>query len=133
MRRLESRYSRRASGLAIGVYWALWHIPLWLVTVTWAGDLIAEVLLIAAINTVALSVFFAFLYHRSGQSLPVVIVLHLMCNMMTTQVSAVIWDHQVLLIAISTLFTVCLAVAIAKWGRWEDGARAVPEGEPTTG
>ena len=121
LRRLESRRSRPASALILGLYWAAWHVPIWLTTVTWAGDLAVVVLLIAAINTVALSLIFAFLYHRSGQSLPAVILLHFMTNTITGQMPAVLHDHHILLLGISMTLCVCMAVLIARRGKWEDG------------
>jgi uncharacterized protein len=73
LRRLYSHYSQLTSALIIGVYWGLWHVPAWLLTATYHT---APFLIIYCANLIAWSVIFAFLYDRSGQSLPVTIVLH---------------------------------------------------------
>jgi membrane protease YdiL (CAAX protease family) len=72
-RRLQTRYSAFVSSLIIGVFWAVWHVPMWALTLNY---LTIPLLLIICLNVVAWSVVFAFLYIESGQSLPVVIVLH---------------------------------------------------------
>jgi membrane protease YdiL (CAAX protease family) len=72
-RKLQKRYSSLISSLIVGVFWAVWHIPLWVHTLNY---LTLPLLLIICANLVAWSVIFTFLYLGSGQSLPVVVVLH---------------------------------------------------------
>jgi len=73
LRKLQTRYSALVSSLIIGVFWAVWHIPMWALTLNY---LTIPLLLIICINLIAWSIVFTFLYIGSGQSLPVVIVLH---------------------------------------------------------
>ena len=82
LRKLECRYSRLISALIIGTYWAVWHIPMWLLTLSY---LTFPLLLVICANLVCWSVIFTFLYERSGQSLPVTILLH------ATYVAVQIW------------------------------------------
>ena len=73
LRKLQTRFSSLASALYIGTFWAVWHIPMWVLTM---GYLAGPLLLIICISLIAWSVVFSFVYNRSGQSLPVVILLH---------------------------------------------------------
>jgi uncharacterized protein len=109
LRKLQSRYSRLAAALMIGVYWAVWHIPLWLVTLNY---LTYTLLLIMCVNLVAWSVIFAFLYNRSAQSLPVVILLHGTYMAAQNQVFATYGNIH--LIPISAALSVCLAAILAR-------------------
>jgi uncharacterized protein len=109
LRKLQSRYSRLASALLLGVYWAVWHIPLWLVTLNY---LTYTLLLVICVNLVAWSVIFAFLYNRSAQSLPVVILLHATYIVVQNQVFATYGNIH--LIPISAALAVCLAAILAR-------------------
>lgn len=109
LRRLESHYSRFISALLLGVYWAIWHIPLWLVTVNADHNRI-PIILIASINLVAWSVIWSYLYGRSLQSLPVVILLHATFVAASSQVFAVVPHLILYLIYISAIVSLCLAV-----------------------
>lgn len=111
LRKLESHYSRLISALLLGVYWAIWHIPLWLVTVNAYHNRI-PILLTASINLVAWSVIFSYLYGRSLQSLPVVILLHATYVAASSQVFAVVPHLNPYLIYISAIISPCLAVLL---------------------
>ncbi len=110
LRALQRRYSRLASALIIGVYWAVWHIPLWAVTVNY---LTHALYLVICVNIVSWSVILAFLYNRSGESLPVVILLHATYNAAQNLVFAAI--ANVHLIPISAVLSVCVAFILAIW------------------
>ena len=73
LRKLQIRYSSLTSSLMIGAFWAVWHIPIWIQTLNY---LTVPLLLLISVNLIAWSVIFAFVYGGSGQSLPVVILLH---------------------------------------------------------
>lgn len=111
LRKLQLHYSRLLSALIIGSYWAVWHIPLWLLTLNY---LTPTLLLIICINLVSWSVTFAFVYDRSGKSLPVVIVLH--ATLLTVQniVFAAVPRGTIYLIPISSTLSVCLAAFLAR-------------------
>jgi len=111
LRKLQDHYSRLLSALIIGVYWGLWHIPLWLTTLPY---LTITLVLIMCLNLVSWSVIFAFLYDRSAQSLPVVILLHATYVAVQNQVFAIVSYRNIQLIPFSAAFSVCLAATLAR-------------------
>jgi CAAX protease family protein len=126
-RKLQCRYSRLVSALIIGVYWAVWHIPLWLVTLNY---LTLTLLLIICVNLVSWSVIFAFLYDRSGHSLPVTILLHATYFTVQNLVAAAVSQGTLHVIPIAAALSLCLAVIIAnEWTAGTDG-RPLPDGSP---
>lgn len=114
LRELESRFSRIVAALIVGLYWAIWHIPLWLTTLNLTRDLVIPVLLIASANLVGWSVTFAFLYNQSGRSLPVVIVMHGMYAAIQNLVFATAPYRNLHLIVISAILSVCRGLCLAK-------------------
>ena len=111
LRRLECRYSRLTSACVIGVYWAVWHIPLWRLTLSY---LTGELLLIACMNLVAWSIIFSFLYDRSGQSLPITILLHGTYFTIQNLVFATIPYSNIHLIPVAALLSVLVAATMAE-------------------
>lgn len=73
--RLQQRHSALASGLIIGVPWALWHLPS-MIQVGQSPGLIAWGLL----ATVAFRVIYVWLYNNSGSSLFSIILFHAVAN-----------------------------------------------------
>ena len=108
--KLESRYSRLASSLILGTYWALWHIPLWLVL---NNDIETGVVLAALGKVIAWSVIFARLYHWSSESLPVVIFLHATYDAAWSQITAAVTLPQ--MEYISCAISVCLALLFGRY------------------
>jgi len=108
LRRLQTRYSCLVSALIIGAYWTIWHIPMWMLTLNY---LTWPLLIIICINLIAWSVVFAFLYNRSGQSLPVVILLHETYQTVQNEVAAALSNvSQVeIIILVQMVLAVCLA------------------------
>ena len=121
LRKLESRYSRLASALLLGVYWGVWHIPLWLAEF---DSIPISFFFAALINVIALSVIFAYLYHRSSESLPVVILLHTTYDVVATQTSLVAPQFDLYVNYASMVLTVCLAVAVAAQARRDNQSSA---------
>lgn len=113
LRKLEYRYSRLVSALLLGVYWAVWHVPLWLVQVNRVPVNKISYLLFGSITLVAWSVIWAYLYHRSSESLPVVILLHATYGAATTQAALVVPQLDMYVIYVSAVLSVCLAAAFA--------------------
>jgi len=73
---------------------------------------------IICINLVCWSFIFAFLYDRSGQSLPVVILLHATYLTVQNLASATISSGTLHLIPIAAALSLCLAVIVAnEWTR----------------
>jgi membrane protease YdiL (CAAX protease family) len=114
LRKLESRYSFLVSALLLGAYWAVWHIPLWLVQIKTVPVSKISFLLTASIDLIAWSVIWSYLYHRSSDSLPVVILLHATYGAATTQAALVVPSLDMYLIYVSTGLSVCVAVALAR-------------------
>jgi uncharacterized protein len=114
LRKLESRYSRLVSALLLGAYWAVWHIPLWLVQIKTSPVSKFSFLLPATIALIAWSVIWAYLYHRSSESLPVVILLHATYGAATTQAALVVPELDIYVIYASVVLSVWLAAAFAK-------------------
>lgn len=110
LRKLQSRYSRVASALIIGVYWGLWHIPMWVLTATYHS---APFLLIYCVNLVAWSVVFSFLYDKSGQSLPVTILLHSTILVVQNLVFFAVIRGTIYVSPIAAVLSVCLAAILA--------------------
>ena len=111
LRKLQHRYSHLSSALIIGVYWALWHIPMWLLTLKL---LTAPQLFIICVNLVCWSVIFAFLYERSGQSLPVTILLHITYMIVSNQAACVVEHRTVVAIRIAAVISFVFALFFAK-------------------
>ncbi len=121
LRKLESRYSPLVSALLLGVYWAVWHIPLWLVQLNRFPVDKASYLLTGSVTLLGWSVILAYLYHRSSESLPVVILLHATYGAATTQAALVVPHLSMYVIYASAFLVVCLAIGFAMALR---GARA---------
>jgi CAAX protease family protein len=111
LRKLQRRYSPLSSALIIGVYWAVWHIPMWLLTVRL---LTAVQLVIICANLICWSVIFAFLYERSGQSLPVTILLHLTYMTASYEATGVVEFRTVTMIRTAAAISACLALFFAR-------------------
>lgn len=111
LRKLQHRYSRLSSGLIIGVYWAVWHVPAWVLTLKL---LTAPQLVIIFVNLICWSVVFAFLYERSGQSLPVTILLHLTYMIVSAQAASVLQLGTITGIRIAAAISGCLALFFAR-------------------
>lgn len=114
LRKLESRHSRLLSALLLGVYWGVWHIPFWRVQLS--HPVPASLWLVFVINVIAVSVILAYLYHRSSESLPVVILFHATYDACGPQVSLVVSrpDVQVRVMYTLTVLSVCVAIALGR-------------------
>jgi hypothetical protein len=91
---------------------------MWVITLNY---LTITLLLIICINLVCWSVVFAFLFERSGQSLPVVILLH--GTLLTAQnlVFAVLSFGAIHIVPIAAAFCVLLAIIVAN--EWTSTSR----------
>jgi len=111
LRKLQHRYSRLSSALIIGVYWAVWHVPMWLLQLKF---LTTTQLVIIFVNLVCWSIIFAFLYERSGQSLPVTILLHITYMVASNQAACVVELRTITMIRVAAAISACLALLFAK-------------------
>lgn len=69
--RLQARHSRLAASLLVGVGWALWHIPMFLL-----AGMPGWIFAVAMVSMVAGSVMFSWLFNHTGGSLLLAILLH---------------------------------------------------------
>jgi len=113
LRKLQARYSQVTSSLMIGLYWAIWLIPLWLTT-HGSSNTRAQELVAAIISILAWSVIYSSLYNRSGQSLPVVILLEAAQVSSAEEIFATVQIGQLHFIWLSAALTAFLAAAFAK-------------------
>jgi membrane protease YdiL (CAAX protease family) len=113
LRKLESRYSALVSAVIIGVYWAVWHIPLWVVQLQSISINKTPILLTASVNLVAWSITWTYIYQRSSQSLPVVILLHSTYGAVTDQIVIMVPHLNLYVIYVSAVLSVCLATLFA--------------------
>jgi len=114
LRKLEQHYSRINAALIIGVFWAFWHVPLWIVTLNFGRGMLFAMVGVSLVNVLAWSVVFAFFYGNSSRSLPVVILLHAAYLTASNQVSTVSPSRNFLVLSVFTLLSVCLAVVLAR-------------------
>ena len=133
LRKLESRYPRLVSALLLGVYWGVWHIPLWLVQINRVPVNKTSYLFTGLVTLIAWSVVCAYLYHRSSESLPVVILLHATYGAATTQAGLVVPQFNVYATYVSAALAVCLAVILARaLGAGGEPFRVAPVSSPDT-
>jgi hypothetical protein len=113
LRKLQARYSQLTSSLMMGLYWAIWLIPLWLTTHGSSNTRVQE-LVAAIISILAWSVIYTSLYNRSGQSLPVVILLEAAQVSSAEEIFATVQIGQLHFIWLSAALTTLLAAVFAK-------------------
>ena len=114
LKRLESRFTQLTSALLLGAYWVLWHIPLWLKTHSFVGEMAKLSFLVGAITIFAWSIVFAFLYNRSGESLLVVILLHATYLAVSGEIYRAVQVGQFAFVVLVGVFSVCLSIVCAQ-------------------
>jgi uncharacterized protein len=114
LRKLQMHFSELKSALVLGVYWAIWHIPLWSVTLGLNKQTAAPVLTLGVLSVIAWSVVFAFLYNRSAESLPVVILLYAAYDSAAEAIFPSIQKGELYYIGLSTILSACLAVFLSR-------------------
>jgi membrane protease YdiL (CAAX protease family) len=126
--KLESIYSQLKSSLILGAYWAIWHVPGWIVMFGLRGSARNFIVLTGFVTLISWSVVFTFLYDRSGRSLPLTILLHATYYSASTVFIRSAPAGQLQFIALSSLLAVCLATTVAVFmGR---SGRAATGGRP---
>ncbi len=76
--RLQNRYRPLTASLALGCAWAAWHVPMFLI-----AGMSASVFLISALNILAGSVIFSWIFNRTRGSLLLAVLAHVgahLCN-----------------------------------------------------
>ena len=108
---LQRRLGPVTGALALGLVWAVWHLPLRLIP----GTPQAQVpLMLVVVQTVALSLILAWILSRSGGSLLLVVLAHASINTWAGPLRVLPVDAgSIRPYAIATAFIVALAVAAA--------------------
>ena len=107
---LEERFAKHPNGalmaaLVLGVFRALWHLPLFLGGKLYWFDIF--------VFSFAVQIIIAWLYHRSGRSVPAVMLFHFVSNLMGAILSPVfVGAEQLTFYAIFMSLAVLFAVTI---------------------
>lgn len=109
--RLDQRMDPLVVGVLLGLVWAAWHLPLFLVPGTPQAGL--PILWFVA-QTVALSVLLAWVYRRSG-SLLLVVLVHGAVNTLAGPLRVLPTGGTVRPYLLSTLLTLAAAVLVSWW------------------
>jgi membrane protease YdiL (CAAX protease family) len=112
--RLQARWGALAAGVAVGVAWAAWHLPLHVAGYTFADDNLA----LFTVYLAALAVVMAWVYNSTAGVLPVM-VLHAAHNMPSflapaDGASSPVLDHS--LVFVAATWVVLAAVLAAYYG-----------------
>jgi membrane protease YdiL (CAAX protease family) len=75
--RLADRFGLRIASVLLGIIWAAWHLPQFYIA---GADTYHQSFVVWALQVIALSVAFAWLYAKSGGSLLLVMLLHSAIN-----------------------------------------------------
>ncbi|GAB3951172.1 CPBP family intramembrane glutamic endopeptidase [Streptomyces sparsus] len=80
MPRAQRRYGPVPATFAVGVLWGVWHLPLFLTE--WGGwpEVDATRVVAFVVTTVAFSFVMTWVFNRSGESMPLVMLLHTSVN-----------------------------------------------------
>ena len=114
LRKLQAHYSQLKSALIIGIYWATWHIPLWIVHLGLTKETGLQVMASGFVSVVAWAMVFSFLYNRTAQSLPVVILLHAAYDSATAAIFPTLQGGKLQCIASCAVLSVCLAAIVRR-------------------
>ena len=110
--RLQKRYTTWPATLIVGLLWGLWHLPLFF----WAGNPMSEYPFLPwLIGTVAEAFLYTWLYNRTGGSVLLVALFHVMLNTWGAVVPGVS------VVAMAILYCLIALVLVAIAGRQEGG------------
>lgn len=112
LRHLQKHFRELPSSLLLGLFWGFWHIPLWWSTLQLSSRNAFPVLTLALVSVIGWSVVFAFVYNRSGQSLPIVVALHAAYDSATAAIFPTLEGGQILFIATSAGLSIALALIL---------------------
>jgi membrane protease YdiL (CAAX protease family) len=131
LEKLQMHYSRLSSALRLGVFWGIWHIPLWTVTLHLHRNTVVPVLVSGLASIISWSVIFSIIYNGSRGSLPVVILLHATHLTASDQAFATLQRGQLSFVELSAVLSVCLATALVKIFRFSGRHTVQPPGSTT--
>lgn len=129
--RLQRRFGPLGAAAVLGPVWALWHMPLFLTE--WGGwpDAHWSRPLVFAIFCIAFNVVMAWVFNRTGESLPLAMLLHVSVN----NFASIVWsdmfgslDPEAMQVALSVAAIVA-AVVVLIGTRGRLGYRPAESGE----
>jgi membrane protease YdiL (CAAX protease family) len=114
--RLQARFSPLRAAFILGPLWALWHMPLFLSD--WGGypDASWTRPLVFAVFCIAFNVVMSWVFNRTGQSLPLSMLMHVSVNTFASVMWAELFPSiggELPLVAMATGAVVAAAVIIA--------------------
>ncbi len=125
---IATRLGWRWAGLVVGVLWGVWHLPLFFIADTVQSDMPLALFLL---SSVVLSVLFAWLASKTGQSVLPALVLHTAINawagIIPVMPTADTARPFALLVGILGLIAVTLLWRAAAWPTAERVRAAVPD------
>jgi CAAX protease family protein len=91
LERIQSRFSPLAASLVLGLVWALWHAPLFLISGTAQAELglVSTGALLFGVCVVAQSVLFTWIYNHTRRSILAAIVFHFTIDFSLTLFSGI--------------------------------------------
>ena len=114
---LQQYYTPLKSSLIIGLFWALWHLPLFLIAGTYQSTigLFSTGFIFFNLGILVGSIFYSWLYNITGQFAVIAVLYHGLGNMLRELLSFSESSFQVHLIEFSIEAFISLAVIILAW------------------
>ena len=114
---LQAYYSPLKSSLIVGVFWALWHLPLFLITGTYQSTigLFSTGFIFFNLGILIGSIFYGWLYNIVGGFAVIAVLYHGLGNMLREILSFSESSFQVHLIEFSVEALISLAVIVLAW------------------
>jgi membrane protease YdiL (CAAX protease family) len=112
---LQSKWSALVSSLVLGVFWWLWHLPLFFMIGMVQNELGFGTLAFWAFatNVLAQSILYTWVYNSTGRSILAVILMHFMHN--STQNLLMPLSDRTFLLS-NALLVAAAAVVVMVWG-----------------
>ena len=121
--RLEEHFANRSNGqwiaaLVLGVFRAIWHLPLFLAGKLYWFDIF--------MFSFAMQIIIAWLYHRSGRSVPAVMLFHLTSNVLgATMFPVFAGEERLLFYTLFMSIAMVFAVVLVWFSRIKFGPKKV--------
>ncbi|WP_232660265.1 CPBP family intramembrane glutamic endopeptidase [Pseudonocardia sp. TRM90224] len=135
---LQRRFGPFAGTLVVGTLWGAWHLPLFFTG--WAGwpDVTIRQFGEFMLAAIALSIVMTWLFNRTGESLPIVMLFHCSLNSVASLVWAPMFPTMdagrdsltALLIASMVLAVVCIVATRGRLGYRSGAATAAEAAQP---
>jgi uncharacterized protein len=120
--RLQGRFGAVAGTVVLGTLWGMWHLPLFLTTWGDYGHITILQPIEFIVACIPLSIVMTWVFNRSGQSLPIVMLLHASINATFTLLWPLVFptldaEHDVLHTQLIASTLIALALVVVTRGR----------------